>query len=82
MISVYEVVDTCFRLDCGFRFDHMSRSETLMSVAALAPEFISSLLILAMNEIVAQIDKIVMPVPNNIPHNHFDNPSIAYLPLP
>jgi hypothetical protein len=55
MIPVYEVVDTYFRLDhvtvrldCGFRFDHMSRSETLMSVAALAPEFISTLLILAM----------------------------------
>lgn len=77
-----EVGDLYFRLEFDhgyFRLDHdilrldlevglnMSRPETLASMADPAPISTSALLSLAMKEIVAQIDKIARPVPNNQP---------------
>lgn len=56
-----------FRLDIEFRLDHMSRPETLFSVADPASASVSDLLFSTMNEIVAQIDKMPMAVPNNHP---------------
>ena len=54
------------RLDHEFGLN-MSRSETSFSVADPATISFSIILILAMKEIVAQIDKIATPVPNNHP---------------
>jgi hypothetical protein len=76
IVPIYEVNDLYFRLelDQGYlRLDHeisrldMSRPETLQSVPVTdpAPVSTSTPLILAMFEIIAQIDKIAMPVPNN-----------------
>jgi len=52
------------RLDHEFGLN-MSRSETSFSVADPATISSSNTLILAMKEIVAQIDSIAIPVPNN-----------------
>jgi hypothetical protein len=77
ILPIYEITDLCFRLELDqrflrldhdiFRLDHMSRGETSTPFSVAESASTSTVLILAMYEIVAQTDKIVMPVPNNQP---------------